>query len=258
MIDIVTVIVARGIGETKGRGILSYVTRKLDPEKFRVFELDWTAGYGPVPEIMGKSFEDNLKLGIHDLNLMLMGIDGPVVLLGYSGGAQLMGDWTNQATVVQLSKIIGVCLIADPSMPNLGHNPAQRYGIRGERKLPGHLNKQWYAHRLDAIPLSFPDYPNVANPLRKLAKASANFSLGDRTSWMSAVLDLRGPSIWDRIRRPADLEWIAKAYEKAKYDLEGYLLRGDHTSYHKREIRPGVTYTDAAAIWISGLAINHS
>lgn len=220
-------ITVRGIGEA-----LSPHPNMLDqfavhfPNTER-YDLPWSAVYGPVGgNIMGESFSSAVERG--EAILIDEIRKGPVIVVGYSGGAELAG---NVATRFRdHPNLVFAGLVADPSAPSAITGLP---GIRGGRYLYEYAwNIQWASNPKDVI-CSCP----VDSPLRAIAKTSEGFSLGDPKFWTRDLLDeLRRGKIW---------RWIFgdyRKYERAYVDACGYLglnplnpsLPGvnQHTSYH--------------------------
>src|SRR5437773_1673029 len=89
-----TVLRCRGVGEpiAGDSQMLGNVTRLLDPTRFVVKDVHWSAQYGPAPTPLGESFEKALEKGRVRLLNMIADDPNPVVLLGYSGGGLLAGN----------------------------------------------------------------------------------------------------------------------------------------------------------------------
>ncbi|QSE94169.1 alpha/beta fold hydrolase [Rhodococcus pseudokoreensis] len=235
----ITVLCCRGIGESMGDGsMLANVTKHLDPRRFRVVEVPWSAQYGPVPAPLGSSFDTSLRTG----RLMLLDYirrdPNPVVIIGYSGGGALAG---NVAAEIARGEhpaldVRGVGLISDPLRPMTRTD--YTWGIAGKRWINADFPVWHLADPSDVI-TSCPE----DSPLRTFADQSASFALADLRSW--------GWDLVDRIRRrrwqATIRDWhnapeIWRAYTQALHGADGYLRRGDHTSYHLRRY-PGSTRT---------------
>ncbi|MDV7244503.1 MULTISPECIES: hypothetical protein [Rhodococcus] len=239
----ITVLRCRGIGEPMGEAsMLANVTKHLDPKRFRVVEVPWSAQYGGVPVPLGSSFDTSLRSGRAMLLDYIARDPYPVVLLGYSGGAALAG---NVAAEISAWKhpdldVRATGLISDPLRPyGATASGAPGWGIAGSRSFSGTgAGPFWHCADPADVITSCP----ANSPLRTLADQSAAFSLVDPREWG-----------WDLIRRVRERRWQAtirdwrnvpevwRAYSAAIGGVRGYLT-GEHDSYHLRRY-PGSTRT---------------
>ncbi|WP_213573301.1 alpha/beta fold hydrolase [Rhodococcus sp. USK13] len=238
----ITVLRCRGVGEPMGEAsMLANVTRHLDPERFRVVEVPWSAQYGPVPAPLGSSFDTSLRSGRTMLLDYIRRDPNPVVITGYSGGGALAGNVAAEIARGEHPEldVRGVGLISDPLMP-WPYSPAgpTTWGIAGERWIDARAFPLWHL----ADPADVITCCPAESPLRTLADQSAAFSLVDPREWG-----------WDLIRRVREKRWQAtirdwrnvpevwRAYSAAIDGVRGYLT-GEHDSYHLRHY-PGSTRT---------------
>lgn len=233
----ITVLCCRGIGEDFRDNLLNDVTERLDPKRFRARQIPWQASYGPVPSPGGFSFDKALAQGRERLLNAINDDPYPVVLLGYSGGAALAGNVAAEVgtgTWPDLD-VRGVGLVSDPYRP-LDYN-LPGWGIAGTRPIRG-LPVWQLADPADVITCCPKD-----SPLRTFADQSTAFSLADPEAWAEDLLDRLKTKRWQEVK----VDWLNlfgtfSQYRQAQYDAEGYLFRGDHTSYATRLV-PGSTRT---------------
>lgn len=117
-VSTITVIRCRGIGEPMSKNTLQTVTDRLDPKRFKVIELVWSASFGAVPKRDGDSFAVSVAQAEATLIQLILDQPGPVVLVGYSGGGQVVGNVAARAALhlpYVRAKIIAVGIISDPS-----------------------------------------------------------------------------------------------------------------------------------------------
>lgn len=245
--DMRVIITCRGIGEPYGTNSLSAVTKNLDPKKYMIIELVWSAAFGPIPRWDGDSFTVNVLHAEHALLGLIAKYPG-AILLGYSGGAQVAGNvaaqigegWHPALT------IRAVVLISDPS-----RHKSQIIGVNrgGQGILGGRYIK---SDRFQVLQFSAPGDPiselPEGNALADLAQLITSLSLVDVPAWME---DLRRKAlkgalqIWKR----SGVDW----WNAYKWSL-GYTAHGRHTCYlHEKMQGVSVTYAERAASMIAGV-----
>ncbi|QGH75844.1 lysin B [Gordonia phage Syleon] len=234
------IILCRGIGEPASSPMLRTVTTEILKLGYvpEVVNLPWKAQYGPVPDPLGDDFHDALA---HGKELLRRELDkGPAVVLGYSGGAQLAGDF-----VVDIGhhNLIALGLVADPGQPKGATGNYSRWGITGAR-IPFGTPTAWIADPNDGIPLC-----PANSPLRTLADQSEKFSLIDPVAW--------GFGLWIKLVRgdfqkvDAFKQFTEGEWWEAADLLHGYVFGRDHTSYGTRiDPRTGNTYSRDLAEWV--------
>lgn len=237
-----TILRCRGIGEGLAGGMCGEVTRKLS-SRFVAKEVAWSASYGPVPAIGGESYARSLAAGREILLRMIDEAPGSVVLLGYSGGADLASMVAAEIGAGKHPRLSlsGVALIADPSNPRVNAASAQ-WGIAGSRPITGPF-PVWRANDPgDPIPLT-----DANSPLRWLADSTAGLTLTG--GWLkSTQARLAAQQMQQVVVNWRDPRGVAAQFARARWQLDGYSRRGDHVSYSRR-IEPGTrgTYTDNLA-----------
>ncbi|OZF05225.1 hypothetical protein CH302_00965 [Rhodococcus sp. 15-2388-1-1a] len=254
MPELITIVQARGIGETlNGTTMCSVVTDPLPRDRFRVVNVRHRSEYGPVPVINGQAYNRTRAEAIRLALIAIEQAPGPVVLVGYSGGADAMGDLAAQIGRgvhgnLARTKLIAVVLIADPKNPRILFAP--QWGIAGSRLI--HTAAQvWRANDPnDVIPLC-----DANSPLRTVADQTDAMSLVDLAGWgISYLAKLRARQLQAVVinwRDPASVRYL---YDRAIEQFNGY-RNGEHVNYHRR-IMPGTgrTYTAELTRRIAGLA----
>ncbi len=239
----VTALRVRGIGESPTVGSMcEMVTRKLS-SRFTSKEVGWGATYGPVPTFGGASYEKSLRDGKAILLRMIDEAPGRVVLVGFSGGADLASMVAAEIGAGKHPRLSlsAVALIADPSNPRVNAASTQ-WGIAGSRPITGSF-PVWRANDPgDPIPLC-----DANSPLRWLADSTAGLTLTG--GWLkSTQARLAAQQMQQVVVNWRDPRGVAAQFARARWQLDGYSRRGDHVSYSRR-IEPGTrgTWTDNLA-----------
>lgn len=229
----IVVILCRGIGEPYGKNTLWLATRNLDPKRFLVVELEWSAQFGAVPVWNGESFGASVHSAEIALLELIRAYPG-AVLVGYSGGAQVAG---NLAAAIGAGRHRGVWiravgLLSDPSRhtSQLIGQARKTQGIMGGRYIAG--NFQLWQLSAPGDPIS--DLP-FGNGLAELATVAEFWSLVDPDAW---IRDLTRKALMGRLKWwDHSIDWVG-AYQ---WSL-GYTRDKRHTSYHVERM-PGQTFT---------------
>lgn len=219
------IITVRGTGEPLGlppSTMLAATARKLAV----VFGADlvdvpYAAQYGPVPTPTGQSYERSVAeaLGLLDFYAN----QGPFVLLGYSMGARIAGDFAKGGH----RNLVATGLVADPLDPGT----PTAFGVGGRRRVD-QPNTYWAAHPRDMICRCPTD-----SPIRTLADQTSHLSLSSPQGWAEDMIDRLARARWQKTLVP----WTNpirtwKTYSQAVDDVLGYLPppvgRGYHTSYN--------------------------
>ncbi|NKU21720.1 hypothetical protein GS907_24480 [Rhodococcus hoagii] len=241
-----TVLVARGINDPIDTGMLSNVTRHLDPAEYDIVELHYPAQYGPVSGFFGHSFTLSMR-ELHTLALKPLERAEPrsVFLLGYSAGAYGLGDLVAQLQAHRnslLDRILGVGLLADPKQPRtMLPDGSIKCGIAGARLIEVDQFPVWWASDpRDPIPLL-----ELNSPLRPIPDLTAELSFRNVDAWRR---DVRRRLLARQVQQFAvnlgDLPAVLADFRAAADALARY-LGPDHTSYAVRHY-PGtdVTYCE--------------
>ncbi|MBM4525157.1 hypothetical protein GS462_11115 [Rhodococcus hoagii] len=241
-----TVLVARGINDLVDAGMLSNVTRHLDPAEYEIVELRHPAEYGPASGFWGASFNESMQV-LKWLATEYLDAERPgrVFLLGYSAGAFGLGDLVAEllgANSPLIDRILGVGLLADPKQP-LAAAPAglAKYGIAGSRPIvTDRFPVWWVSDPRDPIPLT-----ELNSPLRPIPDLTAQMSFRDVNAWRR---DVRRRLLARQVQQFAvnlhDIPGVLADF-RAAVDALGRYLGPDHTSYAVRRY-PGadVTYCE--------------
>lgn len=234
----ITVITARGISEQIGRNMITAVVRDLNPTQFRVRELeDYSAAYGWVGG--SEAFGISQAHGRAALLRMIDEDPYPVILVGFSAGAKLVGDVAAEiaAGLHPRLLVLAVGVIADPARHTgqiVGENRGG-YGITGGRFILTSKFPVW-SYSAPGDPIS--ELPE-GNPLRSLADLSEYWG-PDTRRWMLQLLARAKTNQWQR--------WWSidnwKTWGGAIGWADNYLSKQRHIRYAV-EIMPGsnVTYT---------------
>lgn len=197
-----TVLRVNGTGEVEP-GLLSLVTRQLDPKRFFSQTVNYAADYGTK-----LSYYESVEKGYQELHRIASSAPGKVVLLGYSQGATVVGNWIRDNPYNP--NILCAGLVADPLRDNahpahllIGDNVG--YGVSGKRSV-AHTKYPVFqvAYREDPIcclpegnPLravaDFTDFMSIRNPIMWARKVGTKIA----TKQLQNLGDLRNLRLWN-------------------------------------------------------------
>ncbi|WP_052070145.1 hypothetical protein [Rhodococcoides fascians] len=229
----IVVILCRGIGEPYGKNTLWLATRNLDPKRFLVVELEWSAQFGAVPVWNGESFGASVHAAEAALLELIRAYPGAVIV-GYSGGAQVAG---NVAAQIGVGSRLGLWIRAVGLLSDPSRNVDQLIG--GRRGTQGIMGGRYISGNFQVWQLSAPGDPisdlPIGNGLSHLALYIEFWSLVDPDAW---IRDLKRKALMGRLKWwDNSIDW-AGAYQ---WSL-GYTRDKRHTSYHVERM-PGQNYT---------------
>lgn len=241
-----TVFVARGINDRTFVGMLSNVTKHLDPYSYDYTEVNYPAAYGPVSGFWGASFNESMRIlkATAAEGLAAAG-PGSVFLLGYSAGAYGIGDLVDELIATNsplLDRIAGVGLLADPKQPlAAAPNGLAKHGIAGSRPIvTDRFPVWWLSDPRDPIPLL-----ELNSPLRPIPDLTAELSFQDVDAWRKDVRRrLLARQVQQFVVNLNNIQGVLADF-RAAGDALGRYLGADHTSYAARKL-PGtdVTYCE--------------
>lgn len=195
MID---VLILAGTGfPNGGDGVCELFASRLDRSRFRPKWVTYPATFGGA----GDAWALSRAAGTSALIRETGAADGPVVWIGYSQGAGIVGDAAEAVGAGRLSglDVLGCALIADPSRPvggtMPGRAPASGYGIVGQRPIP-RIPAWWAAAEDDPITALA-----AGNPLRTIADMADYYSLASPAAalgWGRALLTRAQNRDWQR------------------------------------------------------------
>lgn len=114
------------------KGMLAGVTRRLDPQKYSVTWIDYPATFA-----LPTSYVESKRQAVEKLSEeWKRDPHVPIVLLGYSQGAEAVGDFALR--VAGDPRLKAVALVADPKRPHgvqIGSQSLHGHGICGERPI---------------------------------------------------------------------------------------------------------------------------
>lgn len=205
----ITVIRARGVGEIVGQPqMLDLVTRQFPQDQIEIVDAPWSGSYGPVPTTNGPSYMDSLARDADMVRGLIRETPNLVILLGYSGGAGLMGHVAASLPDHPDLLVAAVGLVADPFQPR-GVDVRGLFGVAGSRPVdvPG-VHVVWAFHGSDPIPCT-----SELSPLRTFADQSLAFSLTDLDAWAGDLLHRVRTGTW----QPSSLDWRDPAATALRY-----------------------------------------
>ncbi|QXO13145.1 lysin B [Gordonia phage Jojo24] len=264
----------RGIGEplagpTQLDPAIRLLTRLADqsPHDLRIehHEIPWSATYGPVGRagLNGAAYNRAVANGVkqvryQDTQRAALGLRRrSSVLWGYSGGADVVGDYLagRRSEVLDPTSIIAAGMVSDPERPANAQMlyPDRRLsgtsGIRGGRRITSSLDVpvRWVADPADVITAC-----NINSPVRDIANLTGDMGLdlADRQRWAKTVA---ARLLANRNRElPNTPNWlqgdVLSVFLGAARSIAGY-MGNDHVSYGVRRQSNGRTYLDNLAIW---------
>ncbi|OZC62749.1 hypothetical protein CH276_14105 [Rhodococcus sp. 06-470-2] len=257
MID---VFVARGTGNARGplSDMCGLVTRKLNPQKFRLGEVDYPATIGRIGASDGKGFPLDVcvDIGVRDLAWKVRNSPNRAGIISYSLGGIVVsrflegverGDFRNaNGTKLDVAFVVN---IANPSRaPGDSIVPAPGFGLHSSHgKWPAGTVVYELANPRDIICST-----DRFSPARRIAAGLSPY----------AALELNESDPFKSIDALRSTDWLARlrggSYTAAAAGLLGYLVpygnpgRTQHTCYGVENV-PGtnVTWTDWAAAEIN-------
>jgi len=235
----------RGPGVT---GMLANITGKL-PARFHCSMIPYPADYG-IPISEAKS----IQVGVDNAVNEIQAAPFPVVLLGYSQGAQIVRAILaemNHGIHAQL-RVVAAGLVADPLRPidfasgspelvDKLTGPGAGWGVAGQMEEWPKSIQVWSMARPEDI---IPNAPGNS-PVRALADWTRWMSITDPVAWGEELLHKakhnRFQAVITNWRHPIG---VLRQYADAIAGIEGYLT-GIHTSYGSISM-PGIpmTYCD--------------
>lgn len=243
---LITVICVPGTFEETGgaqvTGMLSFVTGQL-AARFVCQQAKYPAAYGlPVSEGV------SVQAGVTNVVEMIRRAPNPVMLLGYSQGAQVvrmvLADVA--AGLHPDLQVVAAGLIADPwrepgvaNGPQVVRSALAGWGVAGPgSELPENVPVFEIARPGDVICDADGD-----SPLRAVADWTQWMSVTDPVAWWSAVQAELKRRKWQQVRvnwRNPVATWLQ--FSRASRDVAGY-LSGAHTCYAYEQMPgAGVTY----------------
>ena len=224
-------IIVRGTGETLNRASMLAGIGQALAGSDEFIDLPYRAEYGPVPAPFGPSYLDSVFEG---LGLLRRFADaGPFLLLGYSLGARIAGDFAAEGH----RNLVATGLVADPSDPGVGG----RFGVSGARPIwqPNIFRESDPADMICRCPKD--------SPIRTIADQTSRMSFATPQAWADDMTQRLIKGRWQKVVIPWQnpvATW--GRYADAIDDVHGYLPppvgRGDHTSYARRLAPSGKTY----------------
>jgi hypothetical protein len=221
---ITDVLILGGTWAGDGDPVTKAFVTALDPRRFRARMVPYPADYGKQ-----MSFAASRSAGMVALAKEVAITSGRVVLVGYSQGAGITGDFAAEVGsgfYPSLRGKVAACgLIADPLRPHraaLGADPGG-YGILGQRPVSG-IPTFWVAATGDPITSL-----SAGSPLRSVADLTEYWCLAgpsDFLKWGQSVVDMAGRKGWQRWWHTTTRHELADTVGWTR----GYLADGRHTT----------------------------
>lgn len=255
-----TVITAPGIGEPLSPegaplGMLENFTRHLPDTLFTAQQFNYRNQYGPSPQLDGTAYDENLADAVPALDgkVRVAATAGPVMLAGYSAGAQVVSEYLGDIAdgVYPLPpNLVGAVLVANPLTSKLGGwtRPAllppiiperRLYGVAGEhRTFPEGLAYFALGNRNDIICAS-----EENSPIRGFSNISKSFSFTNPQRWIAEYIKAA--------REGKNQNWFNPAaflaWSRALDGALGYLDGSEHVQWYLQENRLAILAEEVTA-----------
>lgn len=226
MID---VLILGGTWSAEGDPVTDAFIAGLDPARFRPRMVAYPADYGKQV-----SFAASKSAGLSELARAVAQMPNQVVVVGYSQGAGIAGDFVAEVGSGfypgLLTKVLACGLIADPLRPHravLGADPGG-YGILGQREVD-RIPTYWVAASGDPITAL-----SAGSPLRTVADLTEYWCLaspGAFVKWGQSINDLAGRRGWQRWWSRTSPQELAETADWTRQ----YLIEGRHTNAYITE-----------------------
>lgn len=228
MIDVLCV---PGTWDTRP-GMIGGLTRHLDPTRFNIIWITYPATFAlPI------SYDESMRIGMQQLEeAWCTNQHSDVVLVGYSQGAHIAGDFA--AKMTGHPRLKAVALIADPKRPAgmyIGNTDPEGHGVAGQRWI-NHPNV-WHAAIKGDVVCSANDTSLWRLQADLTQTANPNIPLWTRTT----LQRLTAPGGMQLARSHWSLQEYVWGMLSTVKEL-GDVLRGVHTSYGVRGC-PGTQHT---------------
>lgn len=221
----ITVLCVVGTGETwpgdvrtAVPGLLADLAAGLDPARFIAKQVPYPARYGA-----GESYIESRTRGEQNLLAATWRDPNPVIWVGYSQGAAVVGNAAAALPNNRHLDVRGIGLVADPARYRrqaFGPNPGG-YGITGERFVDDALRPVWSLAAAGDPICALPE----GSALRSIADATQFMSTDDPDGWVRDLLTRTRGEQWQRWwDRPNWREWGGAGGWAANY-----LVGGRHT-----------------------------
>ncbi|OZC80220.1 hypothetical protein CH274_13375 [Rhodococcus sp. 06-418-5] len=248
--------VARGTGNAPGprNDMCGLVTRKLNPEKFRLFDVNYPATIGRIGASDGRGvpMDQCVEIGVQDLARQVLNSPNRAGIISYSLGGIVAsrflerverGEWLNRnGSKLDIAFVVNIANPARAAGDSIV--PAPGFGLHSSHgKWPANTVVYELANPRDIICCA-----DRFSPARRIAAGVSPY----------AALELNESDPFKRLDGLRSTDWLARlrggSYTAAAAGLLGYLVpygnppRTQHTAYAVEHV-PGtnVTWTDWAA-----------
>ncbi|OZE77188.1 hypothetical protein CH305_18295 [Rhodococcus sp. 15-649-2-2] len=256
MSGVIDTFVARGTGNAPGprNDMCGLVTRKLNPEKFRLFDVNYPATIGRIGASDGRGvpMDECVEIGVQDLARQVLNSPNRAGIVSYSLGGIVAsrflerverGEWLNRnGSKLDIAFVVNIANPARAAGDSIV--PAPGFGLHSSHgKWPASTVVYELANPRDMICST-----DRFSPARRIAAGVSPY----------AALELNESDPLKRLDGLRSTDWLARlrsgSYTAAAAGLLGYLVpygnppRTTHTAYGV-EFVPGtnVTWTDWAA-----------
>lgn len=232
----ITVLTVPGLGEPLSltppqspKGMLAFYTSRLSPSEYQLRQFNYHNTYGPLTgDPLSTSYDENLVDAVDTLADAIDKDPNPVVLFGYSGGAQVISILLEEirAGLRPTLVVLAVVLVANP-VRHIDEEPHNlTYGVAGMHgEFPVGIPVINVANPYDIITCS-----EKNSPIRGISNLTKGFSFTEPNEWIAnyiaAAIAGKNQNWWNPFARGA--------WSRALTGALGYLDGSQHVRWYQQ------------------------